>query len=748
MIKKISKHKYAVSLACIIFSILVFFYPFFLQGKLPIPADTIVGLYHPFRDLYADTNPNGIAYKNYLITDPVRQQYVWKELAIDIYRQGQLPIWNLYEMSGKPLLANFQTGAFYPLNAILLLNPFSLSWSVFILMQLILGGMFMFLYLKSLNLSPPAIVLGTTSWIFSGFAIAWLEWGNIGHTALWLPLILVAVNKFLISRSKKEEIIWFFVLLFSLCSSFFAGHLQTFFYLAIFVGIYTLALWIVNGRKISKFFPILTVLVLFITITSIQWVPTLQYIDLSGRAEDLPSSNPGWFIPLQNLAQFIAPDYLGNPATLNYYGIFNYGEFVGYIGIGGLLFSTYAILFRHDKKTIFYGVVLLASFIMVLQNPISLMPFVLKMPFLSTAQPTRLLVIICFSLSVLASLGFDAFLKKKSKTLLPIGIVGIVLLLLWGCVYFLPTIYPSANDIAVSKSNLRLPTVLYIAISLFAVLYTRFKKRFANLMVALIILISIFDLLRFGWKYTPFVNSEFLFPETKITKFLDNDNSLYRLAATDDRLLIPNFSTAYSIQSIEGYDPLYVNNYAKFIAANERDNHSVVGPFGFNRTIRPRNFNSDVYDFLNVKYLLSLDEIDNPKYELILEEGMTKLYENKNVFPRAYFVQKVHEVQNAQEAADLIHSIDIKNEAVIYGDESVKDYSLGSAKVVTYLPNKVEIQTENQKEGFLVVSDVYYPSFRATIDGKDAEIIPVNIAFRGIKVPAGEHRVVFSSSLF
>src|SRR6478736_4738044 len=84
---------------------LVFFSPTVVSGKLPIPADTIIGLYHPFRDLFAKDYPNGIPYKNFLITDPVRQQYPWRWLAITSEKNMQLPLWNPYTFAGGPLLA-------------------------------------------------------------------------------------------------------------------------------------------------------------------------------------------------------------------------------------------------------------------------------------------------------------------------------------------------------------------------------------------------------------------------------------------------------------------------------------------------------------------------------------------------------------------------------------------------------------------------------------------------------------------
>src|SRR5882762_8271595 len=102
------KNKYIIPVLFVLI-VALFAYTFLLYGKLPIPSDTIIGLYHPYRDLYAKEFPNGIPYKNFLITDPVRQQYPWRWLAIDLEKIGKLPLWNPYSFSGTPLLGNMQS---------------------------------------------------------------------------------------------------------------------------------------------------------------------------------------------------------------------------------------------------------------------------------------------------------------------------------------------------------------------------------------------------------------------------------------------------------------------------------------------------------------------------------------------------------------------------------------------------------------------------------------------------------------
>jgi hypothetical protein len=281
------------SVLVLIAAVVLFARTFILHGMLPIPADTIIGLYHPYRDLYAADYPNGIPYKNFLITDPVRQIYIWKNLGLGILEKGKLPLWNPYEFSGSPLLANFQSSPFYPLNIILLFKPFEISWSIFILIQPLLAGLFTYLYLRNFKIHPLAAVFGGIVFAFSGFAVAWMEWGNILSTGLWLPLVLLAIEKLIelfheqnLKFKNKNLIVWSVVYVFSISSSLLAGHLQTFFYLFIFSIIYFFIRWWQLGKNIRLFALFIMLNSLFLILTAIQWIPTLQFILLSARDTD------------------------------------------------------------------------------------------------------------------------------------------------------------------------------------------------------------------------------------------------------------------------------------------------------------------------------------------------------------------------------------------------------------------------------------------------------------------------------
>jgi len=747
----------------LIFIVLIFFWNFFIRGFLPIPADTIVGLYHPFRDFYAKEYPRGIPFKNFLITDPVRQQIPWKNLAIELEKKLNLPLWNPYNFTGTPLLANFQSGVFYPFNLIFFVIPFAYGWSLFIVISSILAAIFTYFYLKNLKLDSLSSFFGAIVFTFSGFAVSWMEWGNIMHTAAWLPLILLSVDKLYEQKlnNKNQSVkIWFLILLLSTVFSFFSGHLQIFFYVLLVSFAYVIFRWFLNGKKREHLLLFTAYYLLFIAVTAIQWIPTLQFINLSARAIDIIDwRTAGWFIPWQNIVQFIAPDFFGNPATLNYFGVFNYGEFIGYVGVQPLVFAVFSI-FKRDKTAIFFWGILAISFLFAFQNLISELPYRLSIPFISTSQPTRLIFLIDFSLSILAAIGFNHFLKTKERRriFLSLSFFSIIFISLWLFVLYFGKNYLEIENLVVSQRNLILPTIIFIISSLILFLYVIFEKRLKTLkynillvLCYLLLAIVLFDLFRFGWKYITFSESKYMYPDTKVTKFLQENLGDHRVMSTDSRIFPPNFSAMYRIQSVDGYDPLFLQRYAELIAASERGVADISAPYGFNRIITPQHYRNEIVNLLGVKYLLTFSEPDKEHFKKVFSEGETQVYENTNVLPRAFFVENLLLAVTKQDVIEAIYrnKDNLKNIAVVEGNNNLnKSWNKGIVKIVNYSENKVVIQTENEKDGFLVLTDSFYPTWKAFVDDKPTHIYLTDYNFRGIIVPEGTHKIVFENNLF
>ena len=65
------------------------------------------------------------------------------------------------------------------------------------------------------------------------------------------------------------------------------------------------------------------------------------------------------------------------------------------------------------------------------------------------------------------------------------------------------------------------------------------------------------------------------------------------------------------------------------------------------------------------------------------------------------------------------------------------------AEVIRYTPDRVVIDADSRDGGFLVLTDQYYPGWRASVDGKPAPIYRTDYLFRGVRLPPGRHRVAF-----
>jgi hypothetical protein len=66
---------------------------------------------------------------------------------------------------------------------------------------------------------------------------------------------------------------------------------------------------------------------------------------------------------------------------------------------------------------------------------------------------------------------------------------------------------------------------------------------------------------------------------------------------------------------------------------------------------------------------------------------------------------------------------------------------LAGVEIVRYEPNALEIRVDSEAEGYLFLSDPFYPGWQAEVDGEPTTILRANYAFRAVAVPAGSHSV-------
>jgi hypothetical protein len=104
-------------------------------------------------------------------------------------RAGHLPLWNPYNASGEPWLANPQTGVFYPPAWLFLALPFATAYMLFLLFHLILLGWGAYL-LFARGASPGAAMFGAIVLMLSGPVLSLLDINNNLASLAWIPLVL------------------------------------------------------------------------------------------------------------------------------------------------------------------------------------------------------------------------------------------------------------------------------------------------------------------------------------------------------------------------------------------------------------------------------------------------------------------------------------------------------------------------------------------------------------------------------
>jgi hypothetical protein len=120
---------------------------------------------------------------------------------------------------------------------------------------------------------------------------------------------------------------------------------------------------------------------------------------------------------------------------------------------------------------------------------------------------------------------------------------------------------------------------------------------------------------------------------------------------------------------------------------------------------------------------------------------------NLHCLPRTYFVEATPGPLEEPTVEDLACWTPLDRVRVTdpEADTTYGGYFRGSAaRMVSYEPERVELETSSPRDGFAVLADTFRPGWRAEVDGELKPILRAQRTFRAVSVPAGQHRVVFS----
>jgi len=731
----------------------------------------LIGEYAPYNSYnFLGYAPGGYPNKGQDF-DVLRLLYPGKEFSVRLFKDLEFPLWNPYNFSGNPHLASLQSGSFYPLNIIFFIFPYVIAWTIFILLQPVLTGIFSFLFARELKLSVKSSIFSALVFSFSSYSIVWMEYGNIGHSMVWLPFALWITLK----NFNKPTILKSLAIVLSLTFAILAGYLQTAFYVFVFVFGFIIfhILFIDKKDKFKKLLIFFSLFVLSVLLSAVQLLPMTELLFQSARAPYSHSEFLKLLIPSFNFITMFVPDFFGNPATRNYWLIGTYIERVMYIGVIPLIFVAYAFCKKQSSQFWFFVISAVAILLLTFNTFVGKIIYSFQIPLISTAVPTRIMFLFCFCLSLIAGLGLDTFIKNQNKKLFikVMSILGGTYLLIWIFVILFPLIDKSSwiQNLSISKRNLILPTLIFCTGAI--LLSMSFHKvKYKNFIIVLLIILSMMDLFYFFHKITPFAPKETVYPNTEVLSKIKEIQGVDRSWGYGSGYISTNLQTHEKIFSVDGYDALHLKRYGELISSSKdgRIANSIPGSdveiaSGYGGSdLRENKYRQRLLNLLGVKYILNKVDpqvstvkadsqtFDDSIYKLVWQKAPWQIYENKRVLPRIFLASNyvVESDKNKIIKMILDEESDLRDTIILEENISPKinfsNDKNAKVEIEKYTPNEIVLQTNSKTNMILFISDNYYPGWKVSIDKEFGKIYRADYSFRALPVLKGRHRVVFS----
>ena len=132
------------------------------------------------------------------LRDIVHYAYPHKKIVRDVVLSGEFPYWNRLFSGGQPLAANPAHTAFYPLTWLVLLPSYDYGFQLFILVHIYIAAWAMYALLRSLDLGPPASLIGALSFALGGVFLSYLTLLPLLVASAWIPLVCLFARRFLL----------------------------------------------------------------------------------------------------------------------------------------------------------------------------------------------------------------------------------------------------------------------------------------------------------------------------------------------------------------------------------------------------------------------------------------------------------------------------------------------------------------------------------------------------------------------
>lgn len=678
--------------------------------------------------------------------EAANQGYCWLHFSAASVKQGLLPLWDPYKFSGHSFVGETQTGVFYPLKVFLCLWPFDSSglfserlYHLYYVFVHVLGGWFMYLLAAELGLCGFAGFVAALCFSLGGFVGA-IGWPDMLDSSVWLPLIVLFLIRAFRYQSSGVGLLYSVLAGVALGMTILGGrvHIPM---MNVLVILGAAAFLTYNGtrtqglesRRRSRWLwagvVVITLGLVGFSVGAVQLLPSMEYAKLAVRyIGDVPA------VPAaQRMAYADASRGFG-PRSLFAFPFGNLdagaGEFSTYFGVMPTLLALLGAWCHWGNAWVKFLVGLSVAAYFYTLGSYSFLHGLLYVlvPYLWVAREAgRFIYIAHFGMALLAGFGVQALFSDNPHC-------REALAKLTG---FLKWIFALALFVLLAPKVSGMPRVdgfmqasLLFVIGSYGLLALALRGRWTRIARFFLVGLVLWELNIFHWSIQ---DKEALSREgrnhfqvlldcRKLAEFFKSQPGLFRVdVATDSS---PNIGDLYGVQTTWGMGATVLRDYERF------------------RHIGPR-----ANDLLNVRYIVRDKEEGDQRP--VFTDGRWKVYENPTACPRAWVVYNVATEPSFEKVLSLImepHFDPLRLAFVsepVPGLEGGKDQAPAEVGFLRYGADGFELRVRSSKRGLLVLSEIYYPGWKATVNSEVAHVYKVNGIFRGVAVPAGKSQVKF-----
>ena len=715
------------------------------------------------------------------LVNPYSDQYIagyaFREFAASTLKAtGHFPLWNPYLFGGMPYIAAMHGDIFYPTFLLRMILPTDVAMTWGFIIHIFLAGLFTFGFLRVLGYTFYGALVGGIAYMMSGQIASYVSPGHDGKlfVSALFPLAL-----WILYRGIRQGRNWSWgalALIIGLCVL--SPHPQLLQYTLLACGAYALflAFSAVDGHMLPRSTAIkrlaaaLGAVVVGLTIGAVQYLPVREYVSWSPRAGGLAdyrtATSYAW--PPEELLNAYLPQFSG--MLNNYWGrnaIHLHSDYVGAVVL--ILAGAAFIGLRTDprrKEIIFWSAALLVSLLWSLGSatPFYRIPYAIIPGTKYFRAPATIFFVGTLAIGILACAGAERFVEGRVRRKYLIGwlIAGgmVALLASTGALTSFAESFAEdrqldqlhANSSAVVAGAWRSFGFVALTVALgLAMLRGKMSTRAAAWGLAALMTIDLWTVERIYWMFSP--TAKVIYASDPIVDLLKAEPQPMRVVAIPfqqapkpDAVLAGDALMTSRIRQVRGYHGNQLGRYNDLI--------------GENSDLR-QLFTPNVLQLTNTKYLLTniSDLSFLPDFALVkgpvrnASGDVVYLYKVAGDNPYSWVTPIAVKAPDEQVLATVLNPrFDVKRAALFDTSANVRANAGVQAlpapvaiatSVRHYEPGKVRIDLNAPAPdgASLVVSENYYPGWKATVDGKPAQIGRADYTFIGVELPAGARTV-------